>query len=171
MGTSSHSSLSLELAAYRIAPPGSRIILAEDDDALRDLFAVALRREGFAVVPAKDGSEVLKVLSAVSARLIPAPDLILLDVRMPSVSGLDVLRAVRLAEWTCPVVLVTGSPDARTRDVALAYGAFTMLEKPVRSDSLVAAVRQAICDAVREQAKEAERSSERPSVRRLARAM
>src|SRR5690348_14937269 len=72
----------------------ARVLVAEDDDTLRDMIASRLRRDGCEVVEAHDGNEALAVITAIDAGLAePAElDLVVIDVRMPGRSGLDVIR-------------------------------------------------------------------------------
>lgn len=136
-----------EVAAYRAAPQGSRLLLAEDDDELRDLFARALRKADYAVLAASGGSGMLGMFSSVSRGELPTPDAIVMDVRMPEHSGLALLRALRLAEWRLPVLLVTGHPDDPIVERAHAYEVATVLAKPVSAGALCRAVREAIVGA------------------------
>jgi len=68
---------------------------------------------------------------------VRAPDVILMDVRMPHRSGLELLLALRLAEWETPVILMTGFGDANVHARAEEFGAQAMLDKPVSSARLV----------------------------------
>jgi DNA-binding response OmpR family regulator len=116
------------------------VLLAEDDDELRGLFAKTLRDAGFEVHTAADGQEVLCVLSDAAREDAPMPDAIVMDVRMPRKSGLDVLRAIRTTGWSQPVVLVTGYGDPVLHAMAAELGAAVILDKPVDREDLVAVV-------------------------------
>ncbi|CAN5753794.1 hypothetical protein BH09MYX1_BH09MYX1_20460 [soil metagenome] len=122
---------------------GPRIFLAEDDADLRGLFASALRKQGYEVIDAADGAELLEYLSAVASLRMPRPDAIVMDVRMPYHSGIDLLLALRLAEWDVPILLMTAFGDAHLRRRASDLGAATLLDKPLSSSALVRAVGQA----------------------------
>jgi CheY-like chemotaxis protein len=147
MTLSTSPSITRDVAAYQAAPSGKRLLLAEDDDELRDLFGRALRRADYAVLAASGGSGMLRMFSTVSRGELPTPDAIVMDVRMPEHSGLALLRALRLAEWRLPVLLVTGHPDEQIVERANAYGVATVLAKPVSAASLCSAVREAIAGA------------------------
>lgn len=121
----------------------SLLFLAEDDTELRGLFASSLRKHGYDVLDAADGVELLAYLSAVAAKAIPRPDAIVMDVRMPGHSGLDLLLALRLAEWDVPILLMTAFGEASLRRKAAELGAVTVLDKPLSATELVAAVRRA----------------------------
>ncbi|MBK7398614.1 MAG: response regulator [Myxococcales bacterium] len=111
--------------------PPARVLLAEDDPDLRATLRAVLEEHGYEVLAAGNGSETLAILSGVARHALPRPHVIVSDVRMPGLDGLDLLRAVRLAEWTTPVVLMTAFPDLRIRERASWLGAFALLEKPL----------------------------------------
>ena len=140
VGLSSHTGI----ARYTSAKLGGRVFLGEDDPDLRNLMSESLRRANFAVLNARHGGELLYMLSAVSRGVLPCPDVVVMDVRMPSYSGLDLLRAMRMAEWKVPVVLMTGFGDDLMHERAKQYGAHVLLDKPVRAEKLIEAVREAV---------------------------
>lgn len=96
---------------FPTAPRAPRVVLAEDDDEMRALLAEELRREGYEVLEAKDGTEMEQRLKSVRHCPLHAPDVIVMDVRMPGHSGLEILRAIRAEAWITPVVLITGFYD------------------------------------------------------------
>ncbi len=113
-----------------------RIAIVDDERAQRDLLATALRAAGYMAVKCANGIEALAA----------APDcsLMLLDVRMPEMSGLQVLERVK-AQWpSLPVILLTAFIDLRDAVAAIKAGALDYLEKPVDIDELVAAVDDAL---------------------------
>ncbi len=122
---------------------GARVFLAEDDDDLRALFVAALRRHGYEVHAAGDGSEMLGLFSSVALRAVSPPDAIVMDVRMPGHDGTDLLLALRLAEWNVPIVLMTAFGDDRLRQRVSELGATVLLDKPLSTDVLVAAIERA----------------------------
>lgn len=115
---------------------GLRIYLAEDDDDLRTLLVESLEACGHEVAWARNGDEMLSYLHGVA--LIPAarPDVVIMDVRMPTFSGLELLEAMRDADWDIPVVLVTGFGDADLHHEAERLGAVAVLDKPFSYDAL-----------------------------------
>jgi DNA-binding response OmpR family regulator len=123
-------------------PRRPRIVLAEDDGALRELLASALQYEGYAVVQATTGNELvdqIRRLVAVGEQI----DLVVSDVRMPKMSGLTVLKLLRDAELTMPVILITAFGDVWTRREAGDYGA-VLLDKPVLLRTLRSEVEKAL---------------------------
>jgi len=117
------------------------VLLAEDDDELRRVIAETLRADGYEVVEAADGLELLDEIEA-SIRQWRRDRfaLIVTDVRMPELSGLDVLAALHCAAWRTPVILITAFPSDETRAEALELGAARVLAKPIDMEDLRAAV-------------------------------
>ena len=110
-----------------------RILLIEDDEGIADLYRFRLANDGYSVEVAGDGEEGLARARATM------PDLIFLDLRLPTMSGLDVLRGIRADPATAaiPVVIVTNfdEPDLRSQGVSL--GALEFL---VKADTVPAQV-------------------------------
>jgi CheY-like chemotaxis protein len=116
-----------------------RIALAEDNGAMRRLMARALDQEGYELLEAANGLDLLEELRrARNTDRVPA--LIVSDIHLPGCSGLAVLRAIRSWEWRVPVILVTafGSDDAL--DEAFRLDATAVLMKPFDLDDLRSAV-------------------------------
>lgn len=126
-----------------------RILLAEDDDALRTLLAAVLRAAGYEVVHARDGAELLDRLVDEALGRGHGPrgfDLVITDLRMPGMSGIDALEYLRAGPWaTTPVIAMTGFGDQATHDSALGLGALITLDKPFPPEQLLARVRSALC--------------------------
>ena len=120
-------------------PAPSRILLAEDDDAMRELIVEALREEGYQVIEVCNGRQLAKCLAGTSDVHYPRPDLVITDVRMPGPSGLDVLAAIRQADWEMPVMVITAFGSPETHAEARRLGA-QILDKPFDVDDLVHAV-------------------------------
>ena len=95
----------------------SRILLAEDDPDIRHLVTVKLERAGFAVIAVEDG------YAALAATHRETPDLILLDVRMPRISGIEVCRELRADRRTVAVPIIMLTARARPQDLEQAYAA------------------------------------------------
>lgn len=116
------------------------IFLAEDDRELRTLLADGLRRAGFHVRTASSGRDMLRLLTAASRRELDLPDALVMDVRMPRCSGIDVLGALRIASWKIPIVMITGFGEPALHARAAEQGATIVLDKPVALADLVAVV-------------------------------
>ncbi len=115
----------------------ARILLVEDDPSIREVTALGLRAAGFAVETAADGAEGLERWRATS------PDLVLLDVMLPHLDGLEVLRAIR-RDSTTPVVMLTARADTIDVVVGLESGADDYVRKPFEMPELVARLRAAL---------------------------
>jgi two-component system response regulator MprA len=111
------------------------VLIVDDERAIRDALARALRLEGYEVVTAVDGAE---GLAAVAEH---RPDLVLLDVMMPIVDGLTVCRVLRAERNRVPVLMLTARTETSERVAGLDAGADDYLPKPFALDELLARVR------------------------------
>ncbi len=111
--------------------------MVDDDPGQRSLLQSFLGGQGFEVVLADSGEAALEQLSAGNF------DMMISDVRMPGLSGLETLRRVRSQFASLPVLLVTAYADIRDAVVAMRDGALNYLAKPIDLDELLASVRQA----------------------------
>ena len=104
---------------------GKRILLVEDDRFLRRACETGLKRQGLTIVTAADGEEGLRLART------EAPDLILLDMLMPKMSGIEVLRALKADEGTrsIPVLVLSNSSQEGSIQQAMALGAIGYLVK------------------------------------------
>ncbi|HOS02109.1 MAG TPA: sigma-54 dependent transcriptional regulator [Candidatus Hydrogenedentes bacterium] len=116
----------------------ARILVVDDDESQRSLLSSFLTTQGFRVVTAGSGEEALAVMG------LDPFDLLISDVRMPGLSGLEMLRRLRHAENPIPVLLVTGYADIRDAVGAMRDGAANYLEKPIDLDELLESVRRSI---------------------------
>ncbi len=112
-----------------------RILIVDDDPAIRDVLRYALTREGHAVTEAADGAAALARASD------SAPDLIVLDVMLPEMTGTEVCRALRAANNPIPVLFLSSRDDEVDRVVGLEIGGDDYLTKPFSPRELVARIR------------------------------
>jgi CheY-like chemotaxis protein len=118
----------------------TKIFLAEDDEDMRCLLSTALRNDGYDVIEARDGAELLALLAGVDTAPIRRPDVIVSDVLMPGYSGIGVLAALRSSQWDVPVVLITAHRDAGIEEDAKRLGVAAFVRKPFDVDELRAAI-------------------------------
>ena len=112
-----------------------KVLIAEDDRAVRESLARVLRLEGYHVAAVTNGAEALAELAELGA------DLVLLDVSMPVVDGLTVARVLRAEGNRVPILMLTARTDTRDRVAGLDAGADDYLPKPFDLDELLARVR------------------------------
>jgi two-component system response regulator RegX3 len=115
-------------------PTQTRVLLAEDDESFVEALVIGLAREGFDVTVATDGTEALRLFAEVE------PDLVLLDLMLPRLSGIDVCRSIR-AHSTVPIIMVTAKGTEIDTVVGLEVGADDYVTKPYRLRELVARMR------------------------------
>ncbi|HEV8432197.1 MAG TPA: sigma-54 dependent transcriptional regulator [Thermoanaerobaculia bacterium] len=115
-----------------------RVMIVDDEEVLRDVLEVVLRREGFDVVLAASGEEALNLLDGDEV------DLVILDVMLPGISGIDTLRAIRIANPTLPVVVITAFSSIDGAIEAMKFGAFHYIPKPFKNEEVVLTVNKAL---------------------------
>jgi two-component system response regulator RegX3 len=110
------------------------VLVVEDEESFIDALSVGLRREGFRVQVARDGAQALELFDAVN------PDLVLLDVMLPRISGIDVCRQLRKRSQV-PIIMVTAKGAEIDTVVGLEVGADDYVTKPYSPRELLARVR------------------------------
>lgn len=125
---------------------GPTILLVEDDDDMREMLAAALRADGYTLIEAADGDDAIEWLGlgALDGEPRRWPSLLVSDVRLPYLSGLDILEGLALAGKRLPIVMITGFGDPETHERALALGATCVLDKPFGLTAFRFAVRAAL---------------------------
>jgi CheY-like chemotaxis protein len=119
------------------------ILVADDDDAVREVWTVMLTGAGYRVVPARTGREALDLARTV------VPDLIMLDLRMPEMDGTAFLEVFERAPVLkrIPVLIVTGFPDDDVTHTAFGLNIVARLRKPVPQADLLGAVQAGLTSA------------------------
>ncbi|MDP8924111.1 MAG: response regulator transcription factor [Chloroflexota bacterium] len=112
----------------------TRVLVVDDEPVLADTIRYNLRREGYEVQVANDGNEALKLATAA------APDLVVLDLMLPGIDGLEVCRQLR-RESTVPILMLTAKDDEVDKIVGLEVGADDYMTKPFSMRELLARVR------------------------------
>jgi two-component system, OmpR family, response regulator RegX3 len=110
------------------------VLVVEDEESFIDALVVGLQREGFSVRVARDGVEALELFDMLE------PDLVLLDLMLPKISGIDVCRQIR-SRSKVPIIMVTAKSSEIDTVVGLEVGADDYVAKPYRLRELVARIR------------------------------
>ena len=116
-----------------------RILIVDDEEVLREVLDAVLRREGFDVVMASSGEEALSILDEDDAI-----DLAIVDIMLPGISGIDTLRAVRIANPNLPVIVITAFSSIDGAIEAMKHGAFHYIPKPFKNEEVVLTVNKAL---------------------------
>ncbi|HEX3621228.1 MAG TPA: response regulator transcription factor [Acidimicrobiales bacterium] len=127
----------MSVSATKGREPASTILVVEDEESFVEALTVGLKREGFLVHVARDGVEALDRFDVVH------PDLVLLDVMLPSMSGIEVCRRLRTYS-TVPIIMVSAKSSEIDTVVGLEVGADDYVAKPYRIRELVARMRAAL---------------------------
>jgi len=111
---------------------GRRVLVAEDDEYMRTLVAMLLRIDGFEVIEAKNGAELFDQVAPWLDHPPgwTPPDVVISDIKMPQINGIEVLAALAGADNVPPIILISALCDQETREQATHYGAAALLNKP-----------------------------------------
>ena len=115
-----------------------RILIVDDEEVLRDVLDAVLRREGFEVISAASGEEALNVLDGEEV------DLMILDIMLPGISGIDTLRSVRISNPDLPVIIITAFSSIDGAIEAMKHGAYHYIPKPFKNEEVVITVNKAL---------------------------
>ena len=114
-----------------------KVLIVDDEMSILDTLRILLKRDGFDVHTAVGGQQGLEALREVG------PDIVLTDIRMPGVSGIDVLNAAREMDATLPVILMTAQASLQSAIQAVNQGAFHYVQKPFSNDEMLVVCRRA----------------------------
>jgi UDP-3-O-acyl N-acetylglucosamine deacetylase len=114
------------------------ILVVDDEDGVRESVREVLSDEGYRVVDTADGARVLEIIKT------ERPELVLLDIWMPQVDGIGLLKEIKSHEPEINVVMVSGHGNIHTAVTATKFGAFDFIEKPVSLDGLLLTVQRAL---------------------------
>jgi DNA-binding NtrC family response regulator len=117
--------------------PQPSVLVIDDESGILDTLRILLKKEGYEVATAQGGKAGLEAIRSGS------PDIVLTDVRMPQVTGLDILQAVKEQDSMTPVILMTAQASLQSAIQAVNAGAFYYLQKPFANDELLAILRRA----------------------------
>jgi len=116
----------------------AKVLIIDDELSMLESIGILLRGEGFRTWTSQNGREALDRLDEI------APDIVLSDIRMPTISGIDVLEELRRRDPALPVILMTAQASLQSAVKAVNEGAFYYLQKPFANDELVALCRRAL---------------------------
>jgi two-component system nitrogen regulation response regulator NtrX len=116
----------------------ARVLVIDDEEAIRKSLRMVLEYEGYEFLEAASGPEGLETLRREN------PDALLLDIKMPGMDGMEVLQAARTRDAHTPILMISGHGDIPTAVDALRKGAYDFLEKPLETERVLAALRNAI---------------------------
>lgn len=125
-------------------PP--HILLAEDDMEMRSILMLMLRKKGYRVTECSDGIEMCNHLSSffIGEETSDNIDLIISDIRMPGITGMDVLIKAHKRDTFPPIILITAFGDEETHTEAIRYGAEAIFDKPFAIEDLLEKVGEVI---------------------------
>ena len=115
-----------------------RILIVDDEEVLRDVLDAVLRREGFDVVSASTGEEALSLLDGEEI------DLVILDIMLPGISGIDTLRSMRISNPHLPVIIITAFSSIDGAIEAMKHGAYHYIPKPFKNEEVIITVNKAL---------------------------
>jgi len=115
-----------------------RVLIVDDEEAIRSSLKMIFEYEDYEVLLAANGPAGLKIAEK------EAPDLVFLDIKMPQMDGLEVLKRLKAAEGSPPVVILSGHGNVKTAVEATKLGAFDFIEKPPESERILLVTRNAL---------------------------
>lgn len=121
-----------------------RILLAEDDREMREMLSFVLWRAGYAVEAMSDGVSLLQRLSEAGTASCIDWDLVISDIRMPGVNGIEILEYLHSRADLPPLLLITAFGNNETHDLAQRLGAVTLIDKPFDLEFLLHEVQRVI---------------------------
>lgn len=123
----------------------TRIMIVEDELAIRRLLRTSLTSQGFQVIEAADGAQALAEIEQAE------PDLVILDLGLPDIQGQELIRIIRTQGSTLPIVVLSSRTDERGKVEALDLGADDYVTKPFGTDELLARIRAALRHRLQQQ--------------------
>jgi two-component system chemotaxis response regulator CheY len=123
-------------------PVEGRILVIDDEEQIRKVVGIGLKKAGYDVEEAEDGGKAIEVLNTGENPMMV--DVIICDIRMPKINGTEAIAYFRSQYPSIPIIVLTGYPDVQLATTLLKAGVVEYLTKPVDRDKLVAAVKSAM---------------------------
>jgi len=117
--------------------PLDKILIVDDDKDMQDILSSLINTEGYEAITAGDGRKALKEIRTHS------PDLVLLDIRLPEMDGMDVLKEIKKIDKNLPVIMLTAYEDVKGAVQAMKLGAFDYITKPFDNEEMVLNIKRA----------------------------
>jgi two-component system nitrogen regulation response regulator NtrX len=114
------------------------VLIVDDEPTILQSLSGLLTDEGFEVITADNGYEALKIIDA------EAPDMVLLDIWMPGIDGIETLKEIKKSNANLPVIIITGHGNVETAVKATKLGAYDLIEKPLNIDKVIVAINNAL---------------------------
>jgi len=115
-----------------------KILIVDDDKDLRFNLSCILKEEGYEVIPAADGKQALNALAK------SAPDLVLLDIKLPGMDGVELLEEMKKIEKNLPIIMLTAYSDVKSAVKTMKSGAFDYITKPFDEEELILVIEKAL---------------------------
>ena len=132
---------------------GARVLIVDDDHDISLMLSALMKREGLASMVAPDGETALKMVP------VSKPGMLLVDVKMPGIDGMEVLKRIKETDPELPVVLITAYAEIPASVAAMRAGAFDYLAKPFDHSEVIRVVRAALAERERRRRSQAENIS------------
>jgi two-component system chemotaxis response regulator CheY len=123
-------------------PVEGRVLVIDDEEQIRKVVSIGLKKAGYDVEEAEDGGKAIAVLNTGENPMMV--DVIICDIRMPKINGTEAIAYFRSQYPSIPIIVLTGYPDVQLATSLLKSGVVEYLTKPVDRDKLVAAVKSAM---------------------------
>ena len=123
-------------------PVEGRVLVIDDEEQIRKVVSIGLKKAGYDVEEAEDGGKAIAVLNTGENPMMV--DVIICDIRMPKINGTEAIAYFRVQYPSIPIIVLTGYPDVQLATSLLKSGVVEYLTKPVDRDKLVAAVKSAM---------------------------
>ncbi|MER2527785.1 MAG: response regulator [Candidatus Competibacter denitrificans] len=133
-------------------PDRATVFLIDDDQAVRDAIRLLLETSGFTV------QAFASAIDFLNTAVIGQPGCLVLDVRMPGLSGLDLQKRLRAQGYRIPIIFITGHGDVPMAIRAMKAGAFDFIEKPFQGQTLLARIEEALAADGQERCRQTQRA-------------